>query len=146
MTNLVKSVRSYPHLPVIPYRYKFSRHVNFADDTISVFSRFYFRGSPYQGILRILRVFSLTQTNHAMQARFAAFNVMQLYSYRVIPDEINKEYRSTSWILLKFGQLIGHIKVITHTRFQLHMFWNFRLTAKNILNFFKKMDYLWLNN
>ena len=32
-------------LHVIPYSYKFSRDVNFADATNSAFSQFYFRGS-----------------------------------------------------------------------------------------------------
>ena len=46
---------------------------------------------------------------------------------------------------MKFGMFIVHILVSTYTNSSLHMLWNFQLTAKNILNFLKKLDYLWLN-
>ena len=36
---------------------------------------------------------------------------------RVIPGEINKEFRLTFRILTKFGMLIAYIEVITHTKF-----------------------------
>jgi len=42
----------------IPYTYKFSRYVNFADATNSVFSRFYFRGWPANQILQISHIFN----------------------------------------------------------------------------------------
>ena len=57
---------------------------------------------------------------------------------RVIPGEINKENGVTSWILIKFGMFIIHIKVTMHTKFYLHVLYNFQLTAKNMI-FLKKM-------
>ena len=41
----------------------------------------------------------------------------QFERIRVIPGEINKEFRLTFRISTKFGMLIAYIEVITHTKF-----------------------------
>ena len=43
--------------------------------------------------------------------------VKQVIYIRVIPGEINKEFRLTFRISTKFGMLIAYIEVITHTKF-----------------------------